>query len=63
MRSRNIRLAEVEPAAIRHAELPSALVARINDVYLALHDVYPSFQADWLGDLQRDLHPEREVVW
>ena len=27
-----------------------ALVARINDVYLALHDVYPSSQADWLGE-------------
>jgi hypothetical protein len=30
---------------------------------LALHDDYPSSQADWLGDLQRDLHPEREVAW
>ena len=27
-----------------------ALVARINDVYLALRDVYPSSQADWLGE-------------
>ena len=27
-----------------------ALVARINDVYVALHDVYPSSQADWLGE-------------
>ncbi len=24
--------------------------ARVNDVYVALHDVYPSSQADWLGE-------------
>jgi hypothetical protein len=59
MSFKNIPLDELEPSPIRHTKLPPALVARINAVYLALHDVYPSSLADWLEDFQRDLHPER----
>lgn len=63
MSSKHIHLDELEEGPVRHAELPPALVARINDIRLALHEVYPSSLADWLDDFQRDLHPEQEVVW
>lgn len=63
MRSKRIHLGELEPGPIRHADLPPALVARVKDLCLALHEVYPSSLADWLEDFQRDLHPEREIVW
>jgi hypothetical protein len=57
------KLDELKPGPIRHAELPQALVARIEWLKLTLDEVYPQSMAEWLDGFQRDLHPESEVVW
>jgi hypothetical protein len=57
------RLDELKPGPIRHAELPPALVARIEWLKLTLDEVYPQSMAEWLDGFQRDVNPEPEVVW
>jgi hypothetical protein len=63
MTSKEIPIHQLHKSPIRHAELPPALVERVERVVLALSEVYPSSLAEWLDDLQRDVHPEQEVLW
>ena len=63
MSQQNISFDNLEPGPIRHAELSSALVARIKDIHATLDEVYPSSLEEWLDDFRRDLHPEHEVIW
>jgi hypothetical protein len=57
------RLDELKSGPIRHAELPPALVARIEWLKLTLDEVYPQPMAEWLDGFPRDVNPEPEVVW
>jgi hypothetical protein len=57
------KVEELKSGPIRHAELPPALVARIEWLKLTLDEVYPQPMAEWLDGFQRDVNPEPEVVW
>jgi len=58
-----LRLDDLKPGPVRHKELPSLLIDRIEALRSALEDVYPMSMAEWLDGFQRDAHPEAEVVW
>jgi hypothetical protein len=53
----------LRPGPILHRELPGSLVTRIDSLRSALDDVYSQSMAVWLDGFQRDVAPEREVLW
>ena len=63
MAGKRIDPAKLKRGSVRHAELPLALVARINYLHSSLFEVYPQSMAEWLDAFKRDAHPESEVIW
>ena len=63
MTRKRIDPAKLKRGPIRHQQLPLTLVARINYLQTALHEVYPQSIDVWLDAFKRDAHPEQEVVW
>src|SRR5580658_2704500 len=63
MARKRIDRAKLKPGPIRHAELPLALVARIDYLRSTLHEVHPMSIEEWLDGFRRDANPESEVRW
>jgi hypothetical protein len=51
------------PGPLRQPHLSPELAMRIEAVRTTLAEVCPISAEEWLDGLQRDQHPEREVVW
>jgi hypothetical protein len=63
MAGRRVNPNDLRPGPIRHEQLPTSLIARIETLRSTLEEVYPQSMAEWLDGFQRDLHPEPEVSW
>ena len=63
MTERRVSTSDLKAGPIRHAELPPALVERIDSIRLNLEEVYSVPMENWLDGFQRDANPEREARW
>jgi hypothetical protein len=54
---------KLKRGSIRHEVLPLSLVARINYLCSALHEVHPMSIEEWLDGFRWDANPESEVRW
>ncbi len=48
---------------VRRNELPPALASRVETLRSVLAEVCPMTREQWLDSLQRDMNPEKEVLW
>lgn len=61
---RKIPIKNLDFGPVRHHDLPSALLIRIQNIHFALRDVLSTSLNETIEDFQRDLHPEQEVeIW
>lgn len=56
-------LKKIRLGPIRHEQLPPEVIARLQQVRVALGDACPLTEAEWRETFQRDAHPEQELVW
>src|SRR5437764_10611120 len=58
-----MRLKDPKPGPLRHKELPSDLIGRIQTVGTILSEVLTMSEQEWIEGLKRDSDPLNEVLW
>ena len=56
------KISDLRPAEIRHKDLPENILVRLRIVYQAFGELLDQSLEEFIGNFQRDLHPDRELA-